>query len=113
MQLSPDLIYHITALKDWEAAQAAGSYRADSLQSEGFIHASTAAQVIHTANRYYQGQHGLILLAIDPAKVSVEIRYENLTGGEERFPHLYGPLALDAVVRVEPIEPGPDGTFTA
>jgi len=113
MQLSPDLIYHITPFKDWETALSAGSYRADSLGSDGFIHASIASQIIDTANRYYRGQHGLALLAIDPQKVQVEIRYENLIGGEERFPHIYGPLALDAVVRVEPIEPGPDGTFIA
>ncbi len=107
----PDLIYHITARTAWEAALAAGSYRADSLDSQGFIHASTGAQVIHTANRYYPGQHGLVLLCINAHLVSVEIRYENLEGGPERFPHIYGLLALEAVVEVQPFEPGPDGTF--
>lgn len=113
MHTSPDLIYHITPIKEWEEAQAAGSYHAASLESEGFMHASTSAQIVHTANHYYRGQHGLALLSIDPRKVQVEIRYENLVGGEERFPHIYGLLAVEAVVGVEPIEPGPDGTFLA
>ena len=113
MQTSPDLIYHITPIKAWEEAQAAGSYHAASLDSEGFMHASTSAQIVHTANHYYRGQHGLALLSIDPRKVRAEIRYENLAGGKECFPHIYGPLVLEAVMRVEVIEPGPDGTFSA
>lgn len=111
MNNPPDLIYHITAKTDWEAALAAGAYRANSLDSQGFIHASTGAQVVHTANRYYPGQHGLVLLCIDAHLVSVEIRYENLEGGQELFPHIYGPLPLDAVVEARPFEPGPDGIF--
>ena len=106
------LIYHITAASNWAAAQAQGSYTADSLASEGFIHCSKKEQTIHTANRYYTGQHGLLLLAIDPARVKPEIRFENLTGGSELFPHIYGPLNLDAVAAALPYEPEPDGRFT-
>ncbi len=111
METSPDLIYHITSRKDWEAAQAAGSYRADSLASQGFIHASTRAQVLRTANRFYHGQRGLVLLAIDPRRGGVEVRYEAPEGSQELFPHIYGPLSLDAVVSVQAFEPEPDGAF--
>ena len=111
METSPDLIYHIASRTDWEAALATGSYRADSLASQGFIHASTQAQVLRTANRYYYGQRGLLLLSIDPSRVTAEIRYESAEGSQERFPHIYGPLALDAVVSVQAFEPEPDGAF--
>ena len=56
------IIYHITSRTAWEAAQAAGEYSPDSLKTEGFIHASTGEQVADTANRFYHGQKGLVLL---------------------------------------------------
>jgi uncharacterized protein (DUF952 family) len=106
------IIYHISNLSAWAEAQAQGSYLADSLASEGFIHCSTPAQIVATANRYYAGQRGLLLLAIAPAQVKSEVRYENLVGGSDLFPHIYGPLNLDAVTAVLPFEPDPDGAFT-
>ncbi len=106
------IIYHITSAGQWAEAQARGQYTADSLSSEGFIHCSKPGQVIATAARYYAGQSGLVLLAIAPARLTAEVRLENLKGGPEAFPHIYGPLNLDAVTAVLPFEPNPDGTFS-
>jgi uncharacterized protein (DUF952 family) len=106
------MIYHITARADWETALKAGVYRADSLEREGFIHCSARHQVLSSAGRYFRGQRGLLLLEIDPHKTSSEIRYENLEGAAEDFPHIYGPLDLAAVVRVLPFEPAADGSFS-
>jgi uncharacterized protein (DUF952 family) len=106
------LIYHITPYADWAAAQKSSSYEADSLVSQGFIHCSTRAQVIPVANNFYHGNQGLVLLAIDPSELSAGLVWENLEGGKEPFPHIYGPLNLDAVVQVLPFPPGPDGAFT-
>lgn len=106
------IIYHITSVERWADAQTQGQYTADSLSSEGFIHCSKPGQVIATAARYYAGQSGLVLLAIAPARVTAEMRFENLTGGPEGYPHIYGPLNLDAVTAVLPFEPNPDGTFS-
>jgi uncharacterized protein (DUF952 family) len=104
------MIYHIAARADWEAAQAAGSYAADSLTSEGFIHCSTGAQVLGTAGRFFAGRHDLVLLAIDPARLTAELRYEEGEPGV-LFPHLYGPLDLRAVVGSYPFAPAADGSF--
>ena len=60
------------------------------------------------ADAFFRGRADLVLLAIDPAKIGPEIRYE---GEADKFPHVYGPLNLDAVERVLPFEPGPDGRF--
>lgn len=106
------IIFHITHPADWELARQQGQYTSDSLAGEGFIHCSKPDQIIDTANRYYAGQKGLLLLAIAPARVVPEIRFENLIGGKELFPHVYGPLNLDAVTAVLPFEPGADGRFT-
>ena len=104
------MLWHITTPTAWEKAQNGGEYRADSLQSEGFIHCSTTAQIAATANRFYAGQTGLIALAIDENKVKASIRYEDFNAGD-LFPHIYGPLNLDAVTVAIDYEPGSDGKF--
>ena len=79
--------------------------------TDGFIHCSTRDQVIAVANARFRGQPGLILLLIDTDKVRPEIVYENLEGGADLFPHIYGELNTDAVGEVAPFEPGDDGYF--
>ena len=65
------------------------------------------------ANQRFRGRQDLILLRIDPARLTAEVRYENLEGGTQLFPHVYGPIPVTAVVNVAPFLPSPDGTFTA
>lgn len=105
------MIYHITTAADWEAGQTQGRYTVESLSSEGFIHCSKLEQVVATANRHYPGRRGLLLLAIATERVLAEIREENLSGGSELYPHIYGPINLDAVSAVLPFEPDADGRF--
>lgn len=104
-------LYHITTGTDWEAAEKTGIYRADSLANDGFIHCSTLVQLLMPANAMYRGQEGLVLLVIDPSRVKPEVVYEDCYQSGHRFPHLYGPLNIDAVVSVLPFPPNPDGTF--
>lgn len=105
-------IYHIARKADWEAARAGGTYASDSLATEGFIHCSTAEQIIATANRIFKGHRDLLLLAIECARVGPEIRYENLEGGTEQYPHIYGALDIAAVTAAHEFPPDPDGRFT-
>ena len=104
------LIYHITTPEQWEAARRAGSYRGDTLETEGFIHCSTGAQVARVGDAFYAGRSGLLLLCIESEKVIPAIRSEGAEGGE-KFPHIYGPLNVEAVVKVTAFEPGPNGGF--
>jgi uncharacterized protein (DUF952 family) len=107
------VLFHIAEQPFWDAAKKSGAYRAVSLDSEGFIHLSTAAQYIATANRYYVGRHDLVLLEIDETAIAGEsLRYEKSTN-DEHFPHLYAELPSSAVVGVHTFAPGVDGTFTA
>jgi len=101
------LIFHITPRQQWESAQRIGSYRSDTLDTEGFIHCSELRQVVGVANRFYAGQSGLVLLSMAIAHLQAELRYEAADGDE--FPHLYGALNLDAVVRVIDFKPAPEG----
>ena len=104
------LILHITTASEWAAAQEAGEYRAPSLETEGFIHCSTPAQVVHVGDWFYRDVPDLVLLCVDPAGLTSELLWEasaDAFAGE--FPHVYGPIALAAVVSVEPWSRGENG----
>jgi uncharacterized protein (DUF952 family) len=104
-------ILHLATGRDWAAAIRNGAYAAPSLTTEGFIHCSDPHQVIWVANTRFAGRLDLILLHIDANRLTVEGRYENLEGGQEYFPHIYGAINLDAIVRLDPFPPRPDGSF--
>jgi uncharacterized protein (DUF952 family) len=107
-------LFHLVDRDTWAASVAEGalteSTRGRTLADEGFIHCSLAHQVETVANLFYGGVDGLLLLTIDPERVTAPIRYDPAENGEE-FPHIYGPLNIDAVVDVADIQPGPDGQF--
>lgn len=107
------MILHITNQNQWQAAQQTGSYRAESLETEGFIHCSTPAQLVWVANQFYAGQTGLLLLCIDPQRLQAELRYETVEGVpvENSFPHVYGEIGLEAIAQVIPFEPNADEQF--
>lgn len=102
-------LYHLATVEGWAAAQAAGAYHGDTLAAEGFIHCSHARQVERVANAYYAGRTDLLLLTIDPARLSAEVRDEPSEG--DRYPHVYGAIELDAVQTAQPLVPDADGRF--
>ena len=104
-----DPIFHIAVAREW--ADATTAYRPEDLEDEGFIHCSTASQVMKVARRLFRGRADLVLLRIDPDLVDPEIRLENLDGGDELYPHIYGELDLSAVTGLEPLAVGEDGEF--
>jgi len=113
------IILHITTQAEWDAACAAGSYRPTSLAHEGFIHCSTPAQAVDTANKYFRGRADLILLCIDESRVAGALRYEPpaAIGGVpdpragDLFPHIYGALDPRAVIRTIAFPIDRDGRF--
>jgi uncharacterized protein (DUF952 family) len=110
------MIFHVVKRGEWEAGVARGSYAPDSLRGEGFIHCSTVAQVIDTANRFYRGQDDLVLLCIDESRLRAPLKFEApvTARGEsagELFPHLYGELNVDGVVRIVELRCAADGSF--
>lgn len=96
-------IYHITTKEGWNAAKEKGFYKAPSLETEGFIHCSEEQQLKGVLERYYQGKKNLLKLAIDPQKLTSALRYELAPSINEKFPHIYGPVNLEAVFGIEEI----------
>jgi len=111
-------IFHVTRTADWSDATSAGSYRWSTrdatLDDVGFIHASTQEQVQGTARRIYaESSDDLVVLVIDSEKVEATgtaVVFED-GGNGEMYPHLYGPLAIDAVVDVRPAHFDAAGTL--
>jgi uncharacterized protein (DUF952 family) len=114
------MILHITSKQDWSDAQAKGEYAAPSLATEGFIHFSTDKQAVNVANAFYRGRTDLVLLVVDETRLKPELKWEAPAGPPaenisqaDLFPHLYGPLNLDAVASVLDFQPdATTGTFT-
>ncbi len=103
LPLMPEIL-HVTPGALWEKAQAEGEYRGDTLATEGFIHCCSPGQLVGVISRYFQGQSGLVVLRMKPERLTSSLRWECPPGSTETFPHLYGPLNLDAVVEVIPLE---------
>ncbi|MET9830483.1 DUF952 domain-containing protein [Streptomyces sp. NPDC006385] len=102
-------ILHLTERSLWEAARRRGAYemstRGRTLAEEGFIHCSTRAQLPRVAAFLYgsyDGPEELVVLVVDPTRPDVPVTYEAPEPGGEAFPHVYGPIPVDAVVDVEP-----------
>lgn len=106
---NPSVIYHICRREDWDAGVNGGLYRApEPDRADGFLHFSTAGQIVESAARHRAGQSGLVLIEVDCAKLGNELRWETSRGGA-LFPHLYGPILLTAVTAVHDLPLGPDG----
>ena len=91
------MIYHITYRNDWEKAVQLGYYASPSLPEEGFIHCSEEQQLDATLAKYYTGKSGLVKLVIDPAKLESSLIHEWSPSNTQTFPHIYGPINIDAV----------------
>lgn len=112
------MILHITTLKEWEKAKLEGEYTTPSLDSDGFIHCSTLKQTVDTANIFFKGQQGLVLLCINEKKLKPACKFEDPCGGGKHdpsvgnlFPHIYGAINILAVAKVVDFPSDESGLF--
>lgn len=103
-------ILHVTTPEAWRRGAETPFYDVESLATEGFIHNCRPAQLRGVLGRHFAGHRALVLLVIDPALLTSEVREEEAVG--ETFPHVYGPIDRAAVVSVLPIEADSTGRFT-
>lgn len=113
------VILHIIARPAWDSRLEAGEIRSPSLATEGFIHFSTPAQLLRTADKHYHGRTDLLVLCVDADKLAAPLRWEAAgrsgppdNPSDPLYPHLYGPINLDAVIDVIDLPCRPDGSFT-
>ena len=97
------LIYKISTAAEWREAERDGVYRGSAVdRRDGFIHFSTAGQVVETAAKHFAGQRDLVLVSLDADALGPALKWEPSRGGA-LFPHLYGELPVSAVLKVEPL----------
>ena len=107
--MNHDAIYKLVPEALWREAEESGLFAGAPVDHrDGYIHLSTAGQVRETAARHFAGEAGLQLVAIDPRRLGPALRWEPSRGGA-LFPHLYGALAMEAVIAVADLPIGPDG----
>lgn len=99
------VIYHLTTADEWDDAQDKGSYEPPSFQREGFIHCCTEEQLEDVKKRGFQGQENLVKLVIDPARLTQKLQYDRDEELQQEFPHIYGPLNIEAVTQIIFLEP--------
>jgi len=95
------MIYHVTTRAAWEKAKTLGRYEPISLEKEGFIHNCSRAQLAGVLERYYKNVPDLLLLHIDENLLKAELKYELAPSVNEEFPHIFGPVNIEAVVNTE------------
>lgn len=103
------MVYRIALLADWLNALAEGRFASADLAEEGFIHCAERPQVQGVYDRYYRDRGELILLAVEESRLAATIKRENLRGGAELFPHVYGPIPLGAIRAHALLAVSPDG----
>ena len=91
-------IYHITERSIWLEAKHNTFYEGGTLSADGFIHCCLFEQIEDVLLNWFEGKQDNVILEIDPEKLLFPVKYENLEGGQEMFPHIYGPINLDAVI---------------
>ena len=98
-------LFHLALKGDWEQAQDSGTYqwstRGMRLTEVGFIHCSWQEQVPKTFERFYADAGEIVLLEIDPIRLNSPLRADAIPTGD-LFPHLYGPLPIEAVRSITP-----------
>jgi uncharacterized protein (DUF952 family) len=106
----PDRIaYKIMLSAELEQMRRDGLFRGSPADvADGYIHLSSASQVAETLDKHYSGRDGLVLAAVDLARLGDAVRWEPSRGGQ-LFPHVYGVITTDAVVATAPLERSPDG----
>ncbi len=106
---TPEVIYKICAKRAWDEAVEQGEFAGAPVDlADGFIHFSTAAQVAETAARHFRGQQDLVLITVDARRFGDALKWEPSRGGA-LFPHLYGPLPVDAAISVAGLALDADG----
>ena len=109
--MKDDLIFHVVKKEDWKEYKKDSRYHPESLDTNGFIHCSSGRDIESITNSLYKGEDGVLLIIINTTLVEPEIRYENSGNSNIKYPHIYGPLNMDAVIDKIELASEDDGSY--
>ena len=102
-------IYKVVSSAQWEQAESEGAFRGSGIDhADGFIHLSSADQVIETVKKHFAGQANLVLVTVDSIALGETLRWET-SRNNALFPHVYGVIPMSAVIQVVPLPRGANG----
>lgn len=104
-------VLHICSQDDWKQAQIDGQIVHSSLAEEGFMHCSFADQVLIPADERFKGRKDLLLLTVDISKLDCPLVVEDSYNSGQKFPHIYGVLPVQAILRTTEFPCDPNGHF--
>ena len=99
------VIYHLTTLPEWEHAQDKGYYAPPSYENHGYIHCATEEQLDTVMNTHFKEHENLVKLTIDPNRLTQKLKYDSINDEGHEYPHIYGPLNLEAVTQIVFLDP--------
>ena len=100
--MEPTIIYHIAQYEDWQKAAATGLYVPSTFEQEGFIHCAKEEQVDGVLDRYFKDKT-VIKFTIDVSRLVYPPIFEWASSINQQFPHIYGPINLDAIIATQAI----------
>jgi uncharacterized protein (DUF952 family) len=95
-------IYKILTIEEWDEFQKIGTFIGNPLdQWDGYIHMSYYDQVHKTIQKFFAGRESEILLVhVNTALLHEnELRPERNKPEGERYPHIYGSIPINAVIK--------------
>lgn len=106
-------VWHLALAEHWQEALATGRYEWSTLgltlTQQGYVHASTVAQLPGVVTAFYSNvSEPLVLLGLDSGaldRAGSHVRWDEVPGADDPFPHVYGPVPVEAVTSVTPFEP--------
>ncbi|MCT4562792.1 MAG: DUF952 domain-containing protein [Maledivibacter sp.] len=105
------MIIYTATCKEWDEIKKQTEFTSDDFSIEGFIHCSYPKQTVRVLNKHFKDEEKVILLCIDPRLLKSKWKSEDLKGNGEEFPHVYGNINIDAIVKVLDIQPSKYGLF--
>jgi uncharacterized protein (DUF952 family) len=101
---------HLVPTDSWESQKSGPTYVPEAYESDGFIHLTIGeANLMEIANLFYkQDVRMYSVLELDNERIAARVQFDDDSG---RYPHVYGPLNVDAVIAVHPVRRDDDGTF--
>ena len=109
-EATPEVVYRLATAREWAGAEETGLVPLREIDTrDGYVHLSTRAQVLETANIHFADARDLLALEIPLADIAAETKFEFAPKRGEAFPHLYAALRRAHVARAVPLVKTPGG----
>jgi uncharacterized protein (DUF952 family) len=102
---------HLVPEPVWQTHQGAATYTPERYEEDGFIHCTDGEMnLLRVGDAFYRNdERPYLVLVIDTDRLQAPVRYDDPA---QIYPHIYGPINLDAVVEVRRVIRLADGSFS-